>query len=77
MCLSVPVRILEITGPRARCSAMGHERFADLMLLTGETPKVGDYIQVHLGFAQRIVPQADALEAYALFGEILDRLDDV
>ncbi|MBZ0129619.1 MAG: HypC/HybG/HupF family hydrogenase formation chaperone [Rhodobacteraceae bacterium] len=75
MCLSVPVRIVEITGPRARCTALGQERFADLMLLEGESAKVGDYISVHLGYAQRIIPEADALEAYALFGEILERLE--
>ncbi len=70
MCLTVPMRIEEIDGGRARCSALGEERWADLMLVAGDPPKVGDYVAIHLGFVQRIVPEHEALESQALFAEI-------
>lgn len=75
MCLTVPMIVEEIQGPRARCAALGQERWVDLTLLGDAPPAPGDYVTVHLGFAQRIVPEAEALEAQALFGEILEALD--
>lgn len=76
MCLSVPMKVEEIEGPRARCTALGQERWADLTLMADAPPKVGDYILIHLKFAQQIVPEAEALKSYELFGEILDVLDE-
>lgn len=75
MCLTVPMRVEEIAGTRARCTALGSERWADLMLMAADPPRVGDYVSIHLGFVQRIVPEADALEAQKLFGEIVTALD--
>jgi len=75
MCLTVPMKVEEIDGPRARCSALGEERWADLTLMADALPKVGEYIIVHLKFAQRVVPEEEALKSYELFGEILDTLD--
>lgn len=75
MCLSVPMRVEEIDGPRARCTALGQESWADLTLMADAPPNVGDYLVVHLGFAQRTVPEQDALDSYALFGEIIDVLE--
>lgn len=74
MCLTIPMRIEEIDGNRARCAAMGQERWADLMLVAGDPPKPGDYVEIHLGFVQRTVPEAAALESQALFQEIADTL---
>lgn len=75
MCLSVPMKVEEIAGHRARCSAMGEERWADLTLMADAPPKVGQYILIHLKFAQRIVPEEEALKSYELFGEIIEALD--
>lgn len=75
MCLSVPMKVMEIDGPRARCAALGEERWVDLTLMGDAPPKPGAYVQVSLGFAQREVPEADAQQAYELFGEILAALD--
>lgn len=74
MCLTVPMLVEEIDGHRARCSALGEERWADLMLMADELPLVGDYVAIHLGFVQRVVPEADALESQRLFGEIAEVL---
>ena len=75
MCLTVPMKVEEIEGSRARCTALGEERWADLTLMADAPPKVGEYIIVQLKFAQRTVPEEEALEAYELFGEILEALD--
>lgn len=76
MCLSVPMRVEEIDGHRARCAALGQERWADLMLMGDVPPKVGEYVIIHLGFVQRIIPEDEALESHALFGEITKALTD-
>ena len=75
MCLSVPMRVEEIDKHRARCAALGQERWADLMLMGDTPPAVGDYVIIELGFVQRVIPEADALESHALFQEIAEVLD--
>lgn len=76
MCLAVPMKVEEIDGTRARCTALGEERWADLTLMADAPPKVGEYVIIHLKFAQRTVPVEEALKSYELFGEILDTLDE-
>jgi len=76
MCLSVPMKIEEIDGTRARCTALGEERWTDLTLMADAPPKVGEYVIIHLKFAQRVVPEDDALESYELFESILDTLNE-
>jgi hydrogenase expression/formation protein HypC len=69
------MRVEEIDGHRARCSALGQERWADLVLMGDELPQPGDYVAIHLGFVQRVVPEADALESQRLIGEIAEVLE--
>lgn len=75
MCLTVPMMVEELAGPRARCTALGQERWVDLTLMAEAPPKVGEYVVIHLGFAQRCVPKQDALQSYALFEQIIDVLE--
>lgn len=75
MCLTVPMKIEEINGLLARCTAMGQERWVNLDLMKTVPPAIGEYVIVHLKFAQRTVPESEALEAYELFQEIIDALD--
>ncbi len=70
MCLTVPMRVEEIAGNRARCSVFGEERWAELTLMADSPPCPGDYVAIHLGFVQRVVPEAEALAAQQLFAEI-------
>ena len=74
MCQTIPMRVEEIDANRARCAAMGHEKWADLMLVASDPPKVGDYVVIHLGFVQRTVPEEEALQSHALFEEIAETL---
>ncbi|MFC1674078.1 HypC/HybG/HupF family hydrogenase formation chaperone [Pseudomonadota bacterium] len=75
MCLSVPMKVEEIDGPRARCTALGEERWANLTLMEDGSLSVGDYVIIQLGFAQKVVSEEDARKSYELFGEILTALD--
>lgn len=75
MCLTVPMKVEEIDGQQVRCTAMGQERWASLALMEHNPPKIGEYIIVHLKFAQRTVPEHEALEAYGLFEEIIEALE--
>lgn len=70
MCLTIPMRIEKIDGPRARCAAFGQESWADLTLLLDAPPAPGDYVMVSLGFAQKVVPEDEALKTWALWDEI-------
>ncbi len=76
MCLTVPMKVEEINGFEARCTAMGEERWVNLTLMEQNPPKVGEYVIVHLKFAQRAVPKHEALEAYELFEEIIAAMDN-
>ena len=71
MCLAVPMQVQDIDGPRARCTALGEERWGDLSLMAEGSVAKGDYVIIHLGFVQRTVPEDEALEAIGLFKEIL------
>ncbi|MCP3971603.1 MAG: HypC/HybG/HupF family hydrogenase formation chaperone [Rhodobacteraceae bacterium] len=75
MCLSVPMKVEMIEPPRARCSAMGQERWADLSLMAEDPPEVGDYVLIQFGFVQRKVDAVEAQESLRLFRDILTTLD--
>lgn len=76
MCLSVPMKVEAIDGLKARCTALGEERWVDLTLMADAPPKPGAYVQVSLGFAQREIPEHEAQQAYDLFAEILEALNE-
>ncbi len=75
MCLAVPMKIEEIDGHRARCTALGTERWADLTLMGDQPPAQGEFVVIHLGFVQRVVTEQAANDAYAMFDQIIDTLD--
>ena len=49
MCLAVPAKIVELTGPAATISVDGALREVDVSLI--EDVRLGDYVLVHAGFA--------------------------
>jgi hydrogenase expression/formation protein HypC len=68
MCLSIPARILSISGSMAEVSAGGAIFKAGLHMI--ENAKVGDYILLHAGFAIQKISEAEATETMKLFEEI-------
>ena len=71
MCLGIPMQIQEIDGFVARCEAKGVERDVSLFMMQDETPAVGDFVVVHVGYAiQKITPQ-EARTAWELYDQML------
>ena len=71
MCLAVPMRIEEINGMTARCTAREVERTANLALLMDRMPVVGDFVLINMGYAINIVSPEDAAASWELFDQIL------
>ncbi|MFS8036098.1 HypC/HybG/HupF family hydrogenase formation chaperone [Xanthobacter sp. AM11] len=67
MCLGLPMRIEELNGPSALCSADGHFEGVDLALVPDA--QVGDFVLVFQGAARRALDAQEArLIAEALAG---------
>jgi len=71
MCIGVPMEIVAVDGDRARCSAKGVEREANLLLIRDEPLSPGDFILVHLGYATRKMTPEEARSTWELLDEIL------
>ena len=67
MCLAIPSKIVKIENNIATIDVDGVQREASLLLL--ETPKVGDYVIVHAGFAINKINEEDAMESLKLLRE--------
>lgn len=67
MCLAIPSKIVEITGDMAVIDVDGVRRECSLLML--ESPKVGDYVIVHAGFALHTIDEAAAMESLKLLRE--------
>jgi len=67
MCLGIPMQIKKIDGFRAVAEVNGVQREIGLELI--ESPKIGDYVIVHAGFAIEKVNEAEAKETISLLEE--------
>lgn len=67
MCLSIPAKILEIDGDKAKVSIGGTIVEAGLHLV--EDVSIGDYVLVHTGFAIQKISEEEAKETLELFKE--------
>jgi hydrogenase expression/formation protein HypC len=69
MCLAIPMKIMEIRDDGTGLVELdGSRREANLSLLT--SPKTGEYVIVHAGFAIEKLDEHDANERIALFNEL-------
>lgn len=71
MCLSVPMQITHIKGFEAQCAARGATRSVNLSLLQEHTVHVGDWVQIHLGYAIQTIDADSAEQSWALFDQLL------
>ncbi len=69
MCISVPMKVLEINGQRGIADIGGMSREIDLRFLS--QVEVGDYVIVHAGFALQRLDQNEAEETLSLLREVL------
>jgi hydrogenase expression/formation protein HypC len=72
VCLAVPGRVVELTGPdelrTARVDFSGVVRPVSLAYVPGA--EVGDYVLVHVGFAIARIDEETARETYAILTEL-------
>lgn len=73
MCLAVPLRLMEIRGDIGVVEMGGLRRRTNLSLV--ESPKVGDYVIVHAGFAISILDQQQAEETLDLITRCIEKAD--
>ncbi len=68
MCLAIPARVVELTGPdMARIDLGGVRKEISLALV--EDVRVGDYVIVHVGFALTRLDPDEAERTLATFAE--------
>lgn len=68
MCLSIPARIISISGDMADVSLGGAVLKAGLQML--QDARVGDYVLLHAGFAIQKLSEEDAYETIKLLEEL-------
>ena len=68
MCLAVPMKVMSITGDRARALLGDVEREIGLAMLP--EVQVGDYVIVHAGFAIQRLDELEAQETLDLFRQM-------
>ena len=72
MCLAVPSKIIEINDDMGIVDVDGVKREVGLHLI--ESPRVGDYVIVHAGFAINKIDEDEALETLKVFREIAESI---
>jgi hydrogenase expression/formation protein HypC len=71
MCLAMPAKILGLLeDSKAKVDYGGVVREISVSLI--ETPKVGDYVIVHAGYAIQTLDAAEAEETLELFRQLLE-----
>ncbi|MFH1118636.1 MAG: HypC/HybG/HupF family hydrogenase formation chaperone [Bacteroidota bacterium] len=68
MCLSIPSKVLSVSGNKAIVSVGGTQYEASIQLL--DDVKVDDYVLLHTGFAIQIISEKDAIETLELIREL-------
>lgn len=69
MCLAIPMRIVEMSGQDCGVAEAEQVRYrVDLSLI--DTPRVGEYVIVHAGFAIEKLDSDEADRRIALFHEL-------
>ncbi|MBW1725553.1 MAG: HypC/HybG/HupF family hydrogenase formation chaperone [Deltaproteobacteria bacterium] len=74
MCLAIPSKIIKIENNVATIDVDSVRREASLLLI--ESPKVGDYVIVHAGFAINKINEEDAMESLNLIREAASLIFD-
>ncbi|WP_309499852.1 HypC/HybG/HupF family hydrogenase formation chaperone [Sulfurovum sp.] len=78
MCLSIPSKVVKISEDQSMCTVdtMGVQRDANLMMMTDDTVKVGDYVLIHIGFVMNKIDNDEALASIEGYREMLELMDE-
>ncbi len=68
MCLAIPMQLTDIEGPQGTVNIGGVS--CEIRLDLVETPRVGDYVLVHAGYAITVLDEAEAQETLSLLSEL-------
>ena len=71
MCLGIPMKITNISGNKATVEVSGVKKEVSLMLL--DSPKIGEYVLIHAGFAIERLDEEEASETLRLIQEIAEK----
>lgn len=74
MCLSLPARVISVSGDMAEVSIGGARFSAGLQMVAGVA--AGDYVLLHAGFAIDKLSEEEALETLRLLKEMDDALTE-
>jgi hydrogenase expression/formation protein HypC len=75
MCLAIPARVVELfpeEADRAMVEVVGVRRRIDIGLLEEDSPKVGDWVLIHVGFAMSKISEeeaSDQIKTLTMLGE--------
>ncbi len=68
MCLAIPMQLTQVDGPQGTVDTGGV--FCDVRLDLVDSPRVGDYVLVHAGYAIEVLDDERAAETLALLAEL-------
>lgn len=68
MCLAIPMKIVEIRGDEGFVESSGLKRKANFSFI--KSPKLGEYILLHAGFAIERVKEKEAQNTLKIIREI-------
>ncbi len=76
MCLSIPSKVVSLNEDNmATVDTLGVERVVSLDLMP-ETPNIGDYVLIHIGYAINKIDEESALLSIETFKEIIAQMDE-
>lgn len=78
MCLSIPSKVVKVSEDKTMCTVdtMGVQRDANLMMMTDDEVKVGDYVLLHIGFVMNKIDENEALASIETYRELLEVMDE-
>jgi hydrogenase expression/formation protein HypC len=78
MCLSIPSKVVKVSEDQTMCTVdtMGVQRDANLMMMTDDEVKVGDYVLLHIGFVMNKIDENEALASIETYRELLEVMDE-
>jgi len=74
MCLAVPMKLTKIEGNSGVVELEGVKKNVNLSFI--ETPRIGDYLIIHAGFAIQTLDEEEALENIRLIKEMWSMQDE-
>lgn len=78
MCLSIPSKVVRVSEDQTMCTVdtMGVQRDANLMMMTDDEVKLGDYVLIHIGFVMNKIDNDEALASIESYREMLELMDE-